>query len=353
MKILFTGFTSRTVGSDRNVYDYLSNVDVLRRVLELAGHEVDARPVSLLTDAGVADDYDCALVGVAAANGLSSRFKLGACWALHEFGRRAAIFPSDGRNVGVFVNSCRTCLHIPRFLGEKIKPNNVVDHELGAAYPEVWTEVLETLEGRRRPHPWKMLVPVFAWGDAGRFGTAFGTFATGWDPTNVAVPMQPWLLNLSGAPIRERRWVLATLQDNDGWVAKQGFKWPVVKMGNKRKARQGDGLDYVSEQTLVSQEYTRAWGALAFGYPLAEGGWWRMRYIHAALAGCVTCCDTKDAWVIGGPYKKNRLIVEGLTEEDLAVLAQEQKEYLFSKAWPADRAIEAVDAFVRGLKDAA
>lgn len=345
MKILFTGFTSRTVGSDRNVYDYLSNVDVLRRALELAGHEVDARPVRLLTDADVEDQYDCALVGVAAANGLSSRYKLGACWALHQFGKRAAIFPSDGRNVGVFVNSCRTCLHVPRFLGEKMRErNNIIDHEIGENYAPVWTEVLSTLEGSRKPHPWKMLVPVFSWGDPGRYSYAFGTFAAGWDPTNLAVPMQSWLQNLGFSHPRARQWVLATLQDNDRWVEKQGFKWPVKSVGNKRK-----GLDYIPEEQLVKDQYSTNWGMLAFGYPLAEGGWWRMRLVHAAMAGCVTCCDAKDASVIGGPYKKGRIHIEGMTEDELNDLAHAQRDYLFQQAWPAERSIEAVDKFVKGL----
>src|SRR4051812_9149910 len=110
MKILFTGFTSRTIGSDRNQYDYTSNVFVLKRALELAGHTVEARAVSIEEDPCIDEDYDCAVVGIAACQGMSSRYKIGAMWALHKFGSRAGIFPSDGKNIYIFPGSVRTCL---------------------------------------------------------------------------------------------------------------------------------------------------------------------------------------------------------------------------------------------------
>ena len=375
MKILFTGFTSRTIGSDRNVYDYISNVFVLQRALELAGHEVDVRPVSLLEDPCIEEDYDCAIVGIAACQGLSSRFKLGALWTLHKFGKRAGIFPSDGKNIYVFPSSVKTCLTgqhwdgatqldpIDYFLGYlQREKNNTVDWQLGREMKDVWRSVLERMP-HSDVHPkcdWPMLVPTHSWGNASLYARHFGAVVMNWDPTNVAIPMQfnPLTLGLDGRLLgtdtvprqdRERAWVVSSLQDQGQWIKKQKCKWPVITIGNKRKARDGEGVDYIPEMTLIKEIYTKYWGHLAFGYPLADGGWWRMRYIHAAMAGIVTCTDENDARKMPESYQFTRTSLERFSDEKLREVAHNQWLELMDTAWPADRAIATVDTFVRTL----
>jgi len=389
MKILFTGFTSRTIGSERNIYDYMSNVFVLEQALKLAGHEVDTRSVSLMEDPCIEEDYDAAVVGIAACQGLSSRFKLGALWALHKFGKRAAIFPSDGRNIYTFPSSVRTCLtgeHFNKvtnkqctpvgyFLGElQQERNNVLDHELGATMPDVWTSVLQRLpHDERNPRcDWDVLVPTHSWGNREVYARHFGTqrLAT-WDPTNVAIPMQfkpdelapdgrfPWAFNPCSsanppapetpwAP-RERAWVISSLQDQGAWTKKQKCKWPVVTVGNKRLARQGEGVDYIPEREMIETYYQKYWGHLAFGYPLAEGGWWRMRYIHAGMAGIVTCCDENDARRMPEDYRHSRIMLERWSDDKLAEVAHNQWIQLMDSAWPAQQAVDTVDRFVKAL----
>lgn len=378
MRVLFTGFTSRTIGSDRNVYDYMSNVFVLERALRLAGHAVDIRPVSLLEDPCIEEDYDAAIVGIAAMQGLSSRFKLGACWALHKFGRRAGIFPSDGRNIYVFPSSVKTCLTGQHYDGAtKLDPidyflgflqrekNNIADVELGREMKEVWREVLEKLpHTEQRPTcAWKMLVPTHSWGNPLVYSRHFGADTSVWDPTNVAIPMQFTLANgaselcpgsgrLPMAEVvgeRQRQWVVSSLQDQGAWVKKQKCKWPVVSVGNKRKARDGEGAAYVPEREMINTYYRDNWGHLAFGYPLADGGWWRMRYVHAALAGIVTCCDENDQRKMPDSYQLTRGQIEGMADDRLEALALRQYQDLRATAWDADRAVAAVDAFVKSL----
>lgn len=370
MKILFTGFTSRTIGSDRNVYDYLCNVDVLRRVLERAGHEVDQRPVSVITDPCVEEDYDCALVGVAAMQGLSSRYRLGGLWTLHRFGKRAGIFPSDGKNVGVFPSSVQTatyrglhsCGPFPAYLlGEGLKERNtIVEHEHGELIRNELADVLERLPQTDKLRcEFPILVPVHPWGRAGAFGSAWGGQATGWDPTQVAVEMQfgtkfeahfdgrfMWARDVQE---RQRRWVLSSLQDNTPWVKKIKPTWPVLVVGNKRMAKLGTAIEYVPEWELINTYYRTSWGHLAFSYPLAEGGWWRMRYIHAALAGCVSLPGELDAAVMPRAFKYSRWDVERANDERLAAIALEQHEAIRSTAWSVDRAVDTVNNFVKGL----
>lgn len=375
MRILFTGFTSRTVGSDRNVYDYMCNVDVLRNALELAGHTVDQRIVSLETDPCLEEDYDCAVVGVAACNGLSSRFKLGALWALHRFGKRAGIFPSDGKNVYIFPNSVSTCIDgnhsldgvaipaVDYFLGDLMRErNNILEAEIGKHYREVWLDVLKRLpqvNGPRRCE-YPVLVPAHAWGRPTAYTRHFGSPATLWDPTNIAIPMQfpTGTLALDGRlpechtalnHERERKWVLSSLQDNASWLKKMKPTWPVIEVGNKRKAKSGLGLPYMPENQLIREVYTKYAGTFAFAYPLAEGGWWRMRYVHAALAGIVTCCDEVDASIMPDAFKATRFLIERKDDEKLATCAREQHEAIRDSAWTVDKTVAVVDRFVKGL----
>lgn len=357
----------------------MSNVFVLQRALELAGHEVTCRPVSLLEDPCIEDDFDAAIVGIAACQGLSSRFKLGACWALHRFGSRAGIFPSDGRNVYTFPSSVKTCLTgvhkdgdvlldpIDYFLGYlQRERNNTLDAQLGAdpQFKEVWRNVLCRLphDDRKPLCAWPILVPTFAWGNPDVYQRHFGGHTAMWDPTNVAIPMQfpdgtlgpdgrlPFVHEALNHE-RTRSWVLSSLQDQGPWVKKQSCKWPVITVGNKRLARGGGmAVDYVPELELIDQYYRTHWGHLAFGYPLAEGGWWRMRYVHAALAGIVTCTDENDARRMPDAYRHPRSQIERYDDAKLASLAREQHVQLGAASWPVDRAVAAVDAFVRGLK---
>jgi len=374
MKILFTGFTSRTVGSERNVYDYFSNVFALEGVLKLAGHTVDTRSVSLIRDPCIDEDYDCALIGVAACQGLSSRFKLGACWALHKFGKRAGIFPSDGRNIYTFPSSVLTCLlgqhydkvtdrqldPIAYFLGDlQQEKNNVVDTDIGH-HPEfrtVWRSVLERLPHGDKPRcAWPVLIPTHSWGSPLVYRQHFGVPVTIWDPTNVAIPMQfqPDQFGPDGRLLqndrpRERAWIVSSLQDQSAWIKKQNCKWPVIVVGNKRKAREGQGIDYMPERELIETYYRQYWGHLAFGYPLSDGSWWRMRYIHAALAGAVTCCDPADAMKMPEAYKHSRVMLERFSDEKLANVALQQHQQLKTASWSVDRAVETVNTFVKEL----
>lgn len=368
-------------------YDYMSNVFVLRRALELAGHEVDHRAVRIETEPCIEEDYDAAVVGIAACQGMASRFKLGALWTLHKFGKRAGIFPSDGRNVATFPSSVRTCLTgkhgdgmdpIDYFLRGLYKNEAgipVLDHEFGANLREVWREILGRL-----PHSdtspkcdWPVLVPTFSWGDAGIYKRHFGGPVTVWDPTQIAIGMQFGWMPISVPPDpkklwmaqdgrlseistgyrapsdRERAWVLSTLQDQDGWLKKQKVTWPVITIGNKRKASAGTGIDFISENDLIREYYTRYWGHLAFGYPLAAGGWWRMRYVHAAKAGCVTCSDPADAMRMPESFKHSRVMLERWPNEKLAEVARDQHSELMAASWPDYKAVDVVNQFVKGL----
>lgn len=379
MKVLITGFTSRTIGSDRNVYDYVANVSLMVQAIRAAGHAVDIRALSLVDDVDPQDDYDVTLVGVAACQGLSSRYKLSGLWALHKFGKRAGIFPSDGQNVKVFPSSVLTCLsgnhHDNRDNNRKLDPvdymlgflqrerNNVVDAKLGFEMKDVWRDVLNRL-----PHSltapkceWPVLVPTFPWGKSVVYQRHYGSpFATCWDPSPFALDhIRASVFNELGTdgrllPLgeRERQWVLAALQDNSKWLAKQRCAWPVLEIGNKRKAADGLGEAYIPETELFRQTYRENWGVLGFAYgaPLSgDGGWWRTRVIHAAMAGAVYVADKDDARCMPAPYDLSRALVERWSNDRLADQAGAQHEVLMQTLLSKDESASRVDTFLRSL----
>src|SRR5262249_27564097 len=134
-----------------------------------------------------------------------------------------------------------------------------------------------------------------------------------------------------------------------GWLKKQNCKWPVVIVGNKRKAAKGEAVAYVPEREMIDTYYRNNWGHLAFGYPLADGGWWRMRYVHAAMAGIVTCCDEADARKMPESYRLSRVRLESLSDDRLMQVAEQQWRDLKDASWSLERSVAAVDALVRTL----
>ena len=378
MRILFTGFTARTTGSERLQYDYMSNVFVLQEALRQLGHEVDVRTVSLVTDPMIHEEYDVAVVGIAACAGMASRFKLGAMWTLHKFGKRAGLFPSDGKNVGIFGNSVNTALNgkhqdgrssYQYFLhGAFEKGENCVLDAMQAEHPDVeaaFTNVLSRLpwNSKNPKCDWLMLVPTHSWGSKLAYERAFGTKITTWDPTHIAIPMQfhkdtlapdGRLIDvhtaLANANERKRQWVVTSLQDQSAWIKKQNCAWPVITVGNKRAARKGEGDGYIPERQMIDEYYLPNWGHLAFGYPLADGGWWRMRYVHAAMAGIVTCCDPADARKMPNSYQYGRAILERMSDERLVDVAATQHKELMASACSVDETLANVKSFLDQLK---
>jgi hypothetical protein len=161
--------------------------------------------------------------------------------------------------------------------------------------------------------------------------------------------MKPLRLDGPEGGGRERKWILATLQAQDGWIKKMKPSWPVITIGNKRKARAGEGDGYIPENELILKYYSRYWGMLAFGYPLAEGGWWRMRYIHAAMAGIVTCCDEADARRMPPAYQHSRIMLERWSDDKLAQVARDQHTELMESADSVDTTVERLNGFVTAL----
>lgn len=121
---------------------------------------------------------------------------------------------------------------------------------------------------------------------------------------------------------RNRKWILPSLLTEDYWIERQSLGWPVERYGPK-------GFIVLDTEQDVQSMYRGYQGAICPPYKTAGGGWWRSRWIHAALAGCVLLCDDKDALAVGPEYLYYGSSYEEAHDDQREDAAEEQKQRMF------------------------
>lgn len=122
--------------------------------------------------------------------------------------------------------------------------------------------------------------------------------------------------------IRGRRWMFASLLTAHPWVDKQNLHWPVDRFGPK-------GHTVVTEKEILPLYRERA-GAIAPPYQTDGSGWWRSRWLHAALAGSVLLCGSGDQLEMGEWYRFWGYQYEDMTNSRLQFTAEGQREIMRS-----------------------
>jgi hypothetical protein len=121
---------------------------------------------------------------------------------------------------------------------------------------------------------------------------------------------------------RARRWILPSLVTDTTWMDRQQLSWPVDRFGSK-------GYIVLEDEREVQNAYARRLGSVCPPYPTAGGGWWRSRWIHSAIAGSVTLCDTPDE--INDSYRFNGEQYESMSIDRLKEVALEQSDIMSIK----------------------
>lgn len=339
MKVLITGVTSRMIGSTRLRYDYLSNVSLIKKALELSGHEVEVRKVSV-EETDVADKYDCALVGLAHIYSLGAGYYPEATNILAKFQERAALYCDDWACVGLGETLRGVLRGWDRYLNWRKYPHDKY-------YLDQMQDVIEgVVRGSAPEYPgsycqWPMLLPIFSWGDVREFmrdNLQFhGQILEGFDPTSLyETPSFEGTLPSR----RYKQWTLAVLQNHDQWLKKLGLEWPVITMGNKRKG------EPVLPESKVVQAYANSWGVMAPKYPKAGTGWWRVRYVHAADTRSIMLCDPEDGKHIGPSFEIPAHMIEKMSTVDLCALSENQRNEFYSHVPSPDKVAAQVNAFI-------
>jgi hypothetical protein len=328
MKILMTGMSTRTVGSNRLKLDYLNFNPLLKKALELMGHSVDQRRITYEEDL---TGYDVAFVHINPLDKIVCQNVPEVCHVLDQLRDRTIIFLEDW----ISCELKRSWEHVLYTRWEKWKAwKGYTDWDKDK---DAFTyRILKEVVGSNCP--WPIIANYYGWGDATRFFK--DNFATDRcmviDPSSMAVV--PTFISKG---VRDRTWVLATLQKHDGWTSRQGFTWPIEQYGNERQGHPS------LPESEVTQRYADCWGVLAPRYPVV--GWFRPRFLLAAATGAVLFCDPSEGKHLGPAYCVPRAQIEGGDEKFLRLIAQGQKECFQGKIWGREQLTDTLSALLEGL----
>lgn len=315
MKVLITGFTTRMVNSQRLKNNYLTCEPVLAEALgQHLGHEVDHRAVTPGEDL---DKYDLAILGICGIQSRAAAHAAGTAWAF-ETAKRHLLFCGDWSIEVAGFDFQNALEHWERYM--KFSSSSW-------GYSPADGDRIRTMLTSILQQPQPLLAPFFPWGkhelilqnknNRTKKRNLPKTQLFPWDPSPFC-EMPQLEVNRERVP----RWIYASLQDHDDWLAthERGLKWPVVHYEKNNK---------ISEAELL-KEYAASWGILAPGYKSAGSGWWRARYNHAAHVGAIMVCDFRDSVVMEAPYWPTAPDVEHMSPDELKTLAQEQRDWFFA-----------------------
>lgn len=343
-----TGANARSIGSTRVRYDYVQFHQMMRRGLEELGHQVDMKPVLEFEDAV---GYDRALVHIGAPSSLSNGYLPGAALTLDMYGLDARVYVDDWSAERLADD---IAAHVEREKGW--------ERHVSVFRPKEWGRLTKDQVGRARAAllhfldpegpPWAIAGPFFAWGDKSSF------FRTGRREINAEPfaidpsPMMEYPMFAAFEPQRrQRRWVLATLQNHDRWLQDLQATWPIEVLGAQQKAvggvRRADPGNPVIPEADVVRQYASSWGVLSPWYRTAGSGWWRARFNYAAQVGAVLFCGDEDGAAIGPSFTNPLELIEEATLVELIELARRQQQQLWEWEWTRDEFLEALEELVR------
>jgi hypothetical protein len=156
------------------------------------------------------------------------------------------------------------------------------------------------------------LAPLFPWGNIAKMNLPVAKIQA-WDPSPLYA-MPP--VHKVAWKQRKAEWYNASLsKDSHEWAAKQELTWPIHAIGGKSL-----GQPRILESDVVWQ-YGSYKGVLCPTYSHAGCGWWRVRYLHAAAAGCVLGGNPLELNMIGPSYSFTLKGLEMMDDENLEHLA--------------------------------
>lgn len=165
------------------------------------------------------------------------------------------------------------------------------------------------------------LAPLFPWGDSKKMGLKDIEEILCWDPSPLYdLPVThklPWTN-------RKHEWYNASLSTTAHlWAESQHLSWPVYSIGGKKL-----GQPRLLESDIVWQ-YGGYKGVLCPTYAHAGCGWWRVRYLHSAHAGCILGGSPEELSMIHKSYGYTLQEIEQMDDDALQTIATLQAEKLF------------------------
>lgn len=275
MNILITGVTETHINHpDRaSSTKFISIPELMSKGLTMLQHQVDHRAIEIGEDLSM---YDCVFVYLYPLD----HNAVHPAGAIHALEQRPDAY---------------ICLDDWSF--QKLIPS--------------WSDKVDIEDLKKRV--W--LAPLFPWGSTEKMGLPVLRMRA-WDPSPLYD--MPLSHKLSWQQ-RKKEWYNASLsKDAHEWAASQNLSWPIHAIGGKAL-----GQKRILESDVVWQ-YGEYKGVLCPTYSHAGCGWWRVRYLHAAAAGCVLGGSPDELGMIGSAYQHSLQELEAMSDEELQMVALAQ-----------------------------
>lgn len=332
MKILFTGCTSKQTDDDAHLRAHVKRIDdstIICESLKKQGFSIDRKRVRWGDDLS---EYSLAIVGIGAfgSSNYSKRI-FGALYAISKVDR-VLIFHEDWK-ITETMSTFTKALDDSFFEKAKTKKwsngqyfYDDVDHP--DFDPDLLKKIIKNIvEGK-----YDALIPAFDWGNKQLVRNIIKS-------KNIYnVDLTPYVLQKWNIPLvvdqkpKEKKHMLASLVDHRSWVKKNKLKWNVDYYG----AKTIENAIKLETEFDVFEKCGEYWSILCPEYPHAGSGWFRIRWVYAAIHKSILLSSPKDLEALG--LKKLRHFkIEELDDKSLTYYANEQAKAVLSHMWTVEQ----------------
>lgn len=329
MKILFTGSTSKQTDDlawKRAIVKRIDDSSIICNSLRKQGYIVDRKEIKPGDDLS---EYELTIVGLSPIGSPNSnKYIIGALYSIYS-SKKVILFYEDWqikeviRNFQLMITNNRFENRIKNKWSNGTYFYRNVDNDLFNI-----NKTKETMQNIIKGK-YDSLIPAFDWGDKDIVRKIIKSKNI-YNLDLTPYVLDNWNINLKPeTQQKEKKYMLASLVDHSSWVKNKQFNWKTVYYGTKSIK---DSIKLKTE-TDVYNECGKYWGILCPEYPHSGSGWFRIRYIYAALQKSIIITSYNDLKALGLPYK----YIEQLNEDELLEYALEQRKAIFSYAWNKDK----------------
>jgi len=329
MKILFTGSTSKQTDDlawKRAQVKRIDDSSIICDSLRKQGFIVDRKEIIPGDDLS---KYDLTIVGLAPIGSPNSnKYIIGALYSIYK-SKKVILFYEDWQ-IKEVIRKFQLMITKNRFedrVNNRWSNGNYFYNNVDSEFFDL-NKTKETMSNIINGK-YDSLIPAFDWGNKDIVRKIIKSKNI-YNLDLTPYVLENWNINLKPLPQqKERKYMLASLVDHSNWVKKKQFSWKTVYYGAKSIK---DSIKLETE-TDVYNECGKYWGILCPEYPHSGSGWFRIRYIYAALQKSIIVTSLNDLKALGLSYK----YIEQLSEDELLQYALEQRKAIFSYSWNKDK----------------
>lgn len=325
MKILFTGSTSKQTDDEAYKRSRVKRIDdssIICNSLRKQGYRVDRRKVEWGEDLS---EYGLAIVGIGqfGSNNYSGDV-FNAIYALHEC-KNVIVFHEDWKIDGTMKSWSKALAdgELDKMISKKWSDGKMFYGGVDSPLFDksiAFNTILNVTNGK-----YPALIPAFDWGNKQIVREIiFSSRIFNLDLTPYV--LENWNIPLVATTDKKKhKHMLASLVNHKPWVKRRKLEWDVDYFGAKsiKEAQQ------LRTETDVFEKCGEYWSILCPEYPHAGSGWFRIRWIYAAIQKSVLISSDKDLEALGLPLTN----IEHLKDVKLKEYADMQSEVILKHMW--------------------